>query len=352
MVDKKKLKERQPVAWKILSNALKSGRISHAYMFYGQKNPDQSRLALLFAQSMNCEHPDEDGIACQNCETCQLIARDMYPDFFWLHPGGLQARKPLTRKELDAWWKTNAVPSEQKTSWRLRKEDILRLQDTFATSSGTDARRQVYIIEQYEQATASASNTLLKFLEEPKDGLTGILCTSAINTVLPTIVSRCQLIPMRPPARAALEAEIAEIIDDPEIVAILARAGYGPDSLEALLENEALFELRNAAKEYWPQRTSHSAIVRLECGVFSKSGFPTREAAAFFLHGLLYFLEQEQTEQADRLEERSTLVEALDALRQPLDPVLLIERVARDLRKEALRKQRRSTGILQQDAYP
>ena len=333
MVDKKKLKERQSVAWKILSNALKSGRISHAYMFYGQKGPDQSRLALLFAQSLLCQHRDEDGFACQTCDSCRQMAEESTPDFFWLHPGGLRTRKPLSRKELDAWWKTQTVQAAENKSWRLKKEDILRLQETFAYSAATTARRQIYILEQYELATPSASNTLLKFLEEPKDNLTGILCTSAINMILPTIVSRCQLIPLRPPGKAALEAELGELIDDGEMVAILARAGYDVPKTSELLEDQAIFELRAAAKDYWGRRQSHGALVGLELGVFAKGKFGTREGVAFFLNCLLYFLEQEKRTDLPSIREREILLEGIDALRMPLDPLLLMERVACDLRK-------------------
>lgn len=333
MVDKEKLKKRQPVAWKILSNALLSGRISHAYMFYGQKNPDMSRFALLFAQSLQCTHPDEDGFACQECSNCRLIESESTGDFFWLHAGGIRTRKPLSRKEIENWWKTHSIQSTENKSWRIQKENILQLQDNFSYSSQTDVRRQVYILEEYERATSSASNTLLKFLEEPKEGLTGILCTSAINMVLPTIVSRCQLIPLRPPGRAAMEAEFADLIDDEQLAAILARAGYDVVHTMQLMENSALFELRDAAKAYWPRRGEHGAIVELETGVFAKGKFNTREQAAFFLHCLLYFLEQEKTRTPASIDERELLLESIDALAMPLDATLLIERTACDLRK-------------------
>ncbi len=338
MVDKQKLKERQPVAWRILSNALKSGHISHAYMFYGQKGPDQSRMALLFAQSLVCEHPDEDGFACQQCDTCRQMEREISPDFYWLHPGGTRSRKPMTRKELDAWWKNQTLEPEKKKTWRLRKEDIQNLQDTFSYTSSTTTGRQIYLIEQYEEATASASNTLLKFLEEPKDNLTGILCTGAINMVLPTIVSRCQLIPLRAPARSALEEQIGELIEDEELVSILAKAGYDNDRITSLLEGEALFEIRQAAHDYWNARSTHGAIVRLETGVFAKGAFGSREAVVFFLNCLLYFAEQENRSDIKALEERTVLLESIDAMRLPLDPLLLVERTARDLKRISQRR--------------
>ncbi len=326
MIDKKLLKEQQPVAYRTLSHALLSDRLSHAYLFYGSSGSIKARLALLMVQSLFCSNCDEDGFACQECESCQRIAREENPDVYWLHNGGLRRSKPLTRKELDAWWKQNQVETAQK-KWTIRKEDVLAIQDAFAVSALTSRQRQAYILEQYDQATPSASNSLLKFLEEPKEGLFGILTVDELSNVLPTIVSRCQLIPFRSQSRQAARQELQELIDDEQLVAILAGAGYDLAAAGSLLEDEAAFEIRDAAKEYWANRTDHMALVSLQTGVFAKNAKLSRHGLKFFLHCLLYFLEEENRLDALHLDLRLILLEAVDALRLPLDPALLLERV-------------------------
>lgn len=336
MIDKQLFKEQQPVAFRTLSNALKSDRLSHAYLFYGQSASIKSRVALLLTQSISCPHCDEDGFACQECVSCKQIERDENPDVYWLRPGGLRQTKPLTRKELTAWWKNELVVREQKT-WRIKKEDILAIQEAFAAGAITNADHQTYILEQYDAATPSASNSLLKFLEEPKSNLTGILTVDELSNMLPTIVSRCQLIPFRARSRAALVNELEEIIDDKELVEILAWSDYDLNRAGNLLEEEAAFEIRDAAKAFWPNRTKHLALVELQLGVFAKDAHLSRPAVEFFLHCLLYYLEQDQNLDLRHLDLRMILLEAIDALRLPLDPALLLERVANEIRKRSLR---------------
>ena len=334
MLDKQMFNEQQPVAYRTLSNALKSNRLSHAYLFYGKGGTMKSRVALLVTQSISCPHCDEDGFACQTCETCRQIERDENPDVYWLRPGGLRQTKPLTRKELTAWWKNELVVREQK-KWSILKEDILAIQNSFAAGALTQVDHQTYILEQYDKATPSASNSLLKFLEEPKDNLTGILTVDELSNVLPTIVSRCQLIPFRSRSRAALVNELEEIIDDPELVEILAWSEYDLNRAGSLLEDEAAFEIRDAAKAFWPNRTSHRALVDLELGVFAKDAHLSRQAVEFFLHCLLYYLEQDQKLDLGHLDLRLILLEGIDALRNPLDPALLLERVVSQIQKSS-----------------
>ncbi|MBF0580489.1 hypothetical protein IM774_12085 [Erysipelotrichaceae bacterium RD49] len=336
MIDKKLFKEQQPVAFRTLSNALKSDRLSHAYLFYGPGGATKSRIALLLTQSISCKHCDEDGFACQECTSCKQIERDENPDVYWLRPGGLRQTKPLSRKELTAWWKNELVVREQKT-WRIKKEDILAIQEAFAAGAITNADHQTYILEQYDAATPSASNSLLKFLEEPKSNLTGILTVDELSNVLPTIVSRCQLIPFRARSRAALVNELEEMIDDSELVEILAWSEYDLNRAGSLLEEEAAFEIRDAAQAFWPNRTKHTALVDLQLGVFAKDAHPSRPAVEFFLHCLLYYLEKDQTMDLMHLDLRMILLEGIDALRLPLDPALLLERIANGTRKRSLR---------------
>lgn len=332
MLNKATLKELQPVAYRTLSNALLSKHISHAYLFFGPKNMAKQDLALLFAQSLVCPHCDEDGFACGKCALCEHLAKEENPDFFWLHPGGLRKGKPLSRKELEAWWMGQPVQETSKV-WSIRKEDILALQDAFSTSALSEAKKQIYILEGYDQATVAASNSLLKFLEEPKDNLVGILIVDELANILPTIVSRCQLIPFRARSRSVLEDELSAWIADQELVAILAKAGYDWNKASLLLEEEVVFEIRDAAKTFWSRRMEHVALVELQLGVFSKKNHLNRSALEFFFHCLLYYLEKEKKLTPQSLQIRFTLLNAIDGLKAPLDPALVLDRTVYGLQK-------------------
>lgn len=331
MINKEQLKALQPIAYRTISNALLSQRISHAYLLFGPKNMAKQDMALLFAQSLVCLHPDEDGFACGKCIQCQQIEREENPDFFWLHPGGLRKGKPLTRKELEAWWKNQqSTPSSK--PWTVRKEDILALQDTFATSALSQEEKQIYLIEGYDQATPAASNSLLKFLEEPKDNLIGLLIVDELSNVLPTIVSRCQLIPFRARSRKALEVELSNWIEDEEMVAILAKAGYDLTKINSLLE-EAAFEVRDAAQAFWPHKKEHMALVELQLGVFSKKRHLNRLALEFFFNCLLFYLEKDQRLDLASLQMRLEILQAIDGCNTPVDPALLLEKTVLRLQR-------------------
>ncbi len=333
MIDKAELKMLQPVAYRTLSNALLSKRISHAYLFFGPKNKAKQDLALLFAQSLVCPNVDEDGFACGECTYCQQLEKEENPDFFWLHPGGVRKGKPLTRKELEAWWK-GQKRHEVSQSWTIRKEDILALQEAFVATPLSEAQKQIYLLEGYDQATLAASNSLLKFLEEPKDHVVGILMVDELSNVLPTIVSRCQLISFRARSRKDLEEELSTWIEDQELVSIFAKAGYDWNKANLLLNEEAAFEIRDAAKIFWPKRMEHLSLVELQLGVFSKKRHLNRSALEFFFHCLLYYLEQDHLALTPQyLYLRLVLLKALDSLKAPLDPALMLERTVYFIQK-------------------
>lgn len=83
-MNKEEFRKNQPVAYRVLSHALKSNSLSHAYLLSGAQGAPLSQCALLLAQSVLCENPDEDGLACQKCTSCQQVERQEHPDFLKL----------------------------------------------------------------------------------------------------------------------------------------------------------------------------------------------------------------------------------------------------------------------------
>lgn len=348
-ISKQELKNSQPVAWKILSAALKTGKISHAYLLHGPKGAPLSEMALLFVQSLFCRHRDEDGFACRECESCRRIAAEETPDVFWLHPGGLLSSKPMSRKELSAWWNAKKEEQDGETEkkkkktreFRIRKEDIAALQDGFAASA-LEGGRQAYILEEYDRATPEASNSLLKFFEEPREGLTGILCSHHPEAILPTILSRAQMVPFRPASRSARAEEIGMLLEDSDYAQMLADAGYTRAQAEELIENIPVFEIRDAAEAFWKNRTSCLAVCELQLGVLnSRTGCLSRESLQLFFAWLLRFMKKEELNNPEGiLEMRLLVLESMDALRKPVDLALLADRTCGDIVALSIRQRR------------
>ena len=157
----------QPVAYRMIKNAL-NRKSAHAYLFHGPKGTHKLEMAILFAQSLFCEHTQE-GIACGTCDTCTRIKNGTYVDMI-------------------------VVDGEKES---IKKEDILKIQREFSTTAFEKYGKKVYILNNCENTTVGAMNSLLKFLEEPEGDILAILCADQVERILPTIISRCQLVPFR-----------------------------------------------------------------------------------------------------------------------------------------------------------
>lgn len=163
---KERLKKEQPIAYKILENALISKHYAHAYLLVGEKGTPKKETAILLAQSLLC---DEEGFACETCNTCQRIADHNYADFIFI--------------------------DGETTS--IKKQNILAIQEEFNKTSVESKGKKIYVLNYAENATPDALNSLLKFLEEPVQDVFAILTVEQLDRLLPTIQSRCQNIPLR-----------------------------------------------------------------------------------------------------------------------------------------------------------
>ena len=168
------LRENQPVAYQTLRNALEKGRMSHAYLFSGPKGTGKKEAAYLMAQSMICEHRDV--FACEECETCQRVANNGYADMIYIN-------------------------GNERT---IKVEDIEDILSRFQKTGLGSHNRKIYILDGIDHATEAAQNKLLKFIEEPSgDSVTAILISERKEQILPTILSRCQIIEFLPLKRGS-----------------------------------------------------------------------------------------------------------------------------------------------------
>ena len=144
-----------------LKNQVKTGRLSHAYIFIGTRGTGKTTCARILARAVNCENP-VDGNPCGKCPACRGIAEGSVMDVV----------------ELDAA-SNNGVDNVR----ALREEAVF---------SPTEVKKRVYIIDEVHMLSTSAFNALLKILEEPPAHLMFILATTELQKVPATILSRCQ----------------------------------------------------------------------------------------------------------------------------------------------------------------
>ena len=172
------IKQTQSIVYQTLVNAFSSNKINHAFLLSGLKGSPIKESAIYVAQSLVCENPSP--LACEECLSCLRIANQSYADFIY-------------------------IDGELGT---IKKEEIENLQSSFS-KSGVEAKGlKIYIINQLEKATASATNSLLKFLEEPYDDVVGILTTQNQSQILDTIISRSQVLRIKTYSKDYLITEL------------------------------------------------------------------------------------------------------------------------------------------------
>ena len=154
----------QPRVRDFLVRAVSQGRASHAYLFLGAPGSGKLDAAWALAQALLCE----DG-GCGACDSCVRVARRTHPDVHLYAP-------------------------ESATGYLIAQTRDL-LEDV--ALAPIRSKNKVYIIDRAEQLRANSANALLKTLEEPPAGVTFILLGTSADTILPTIVSRCQCVPFR-----------------------------------------------------------------------------------------------------------------------------------------------------------
>ena len=163
----KYLKKYQPVIYQTFLNSLQKDQLSHAYLLSGNNGAPLLDVATFFAKSILCDDPSP--LACNSCITCLRVDDGNYPDFF--------------------------VFDGSKAT--IKKEAVTTIESAFEKKAFENKGVRVYILHLIENMTVEAINSILKFLEEPGQKVYAFLTTNNENVVLPTILSRCQLLRMR-----------------------------------------------------------------------------------------------------------------------------------------------------------
>jgi DNA polymerase III subunit delta' len=157
----------QDRAKRMLQNGLRSGKLSHAYIFSGPSGSGRRRMAVKLAQAVFCiRHTDD---ACGVCVECRKVEHGNHPNLIRIEPDGAS----------------------------VKIEQIRELQKQLGYRSSGE-QKKIYMIEQADRMTVQAANSLLKFLEEPGPDIMAVLITENGQALLPTIQSRAQWVPFVP----------------------------------------------------------------------------------------------------------------------------------------------------------
>ena len=202
----------QEVVARTLTNAIKSQRVAHAYLFTGPRGVGKTSMARILAKALCCETgPTTE--PCGVCQHCRMITDSGHPDV----------------AEIDAA--------------RYNGVDAIRELSDNASFSPTLARFRIYILDEVHMLSTSAWNALLKLLEEPPAHVRFIFATTEVEKVLPTVLSRCQRFDFRSIDLDAIVKRLREIcvkeqvqLTDAVLYRIARAAGGGMRDAQTLLD--------------------------------------------------------------------------------------------------------------------
>lgn len=220
----------QETATAALLSALQRDAVPQAYFFVGPEGVGKTTTAVAFAQALCCRNPTQTGDACGVCPNCTRITEGQYPDLTRIAPDG-----EFTRM-WQLWSRPNHPPGALETL-------------PFRPVAG---RARVYLLEKAETLNEESANSLLKALEEPPPYAWFVLCAPAPTAVLPTILSRCQLLRFRQVPSAIITQALTERrslpADEARVLAAYAQGAPGralrlADAPEQREQREALLDL-------------------------------------------------------------------------------------------------------------
>lgn len=185
-----------------LQNALSTNKVSHAYIINGERSSGKEFVARVFAMALQCE---EGGVEpCGECHSCKQALSGNQPDIIFV-----SHEKPNT----------------------IGVEDIRKQINGDIDIKPYSSPRKVYIVNEGEKMTAQAQNALLKTLEEPPEYAVILILTTNVEALLPTILSRCVVLNMKPVADAKVKKFLMEELGIPDykanICVAFARGNIG-----------------------------------------------------------------------------------------------------------------------------
>ncbi|MBQ6477232.1 MAG: hypothetical protein IJI43_02215 [Bacilli bacterium] len=213
-------------------------RFSHAYIFEVDNYEEDYSFILDFVKVLFCEDKSFSQVNCDKCNICNLIDEGVYPDLYIVRPDGNE----------------------------IKKEQLINLELEFSNTSIL-SKNKVYIILEAEKMNKYSSNAILKFVEEPRDNVYGILVTKNKYKLLPTIISRCLYFNIREDQKYVFEDN------------------YYEDFLSYLVNPDNLFVNYDSITEYFYEKEKE------ENEESSRRSFNKKKIMGFFNNLNLYMLD-------------------------------------------------------------
>ncbi|MDD2921065.1 MAG: DNA polymerase III subunit delta' [Anaerolineales bacterium] len=200
------------------------GNMRHAYLFSGAPGLGRRTLALRLAQALNCTQPIGAGIPCLTCRDCKQIEAMQHPDL-----NIIQAKDD------------DGLPKENGT---LKVEQVREVRRALSLKP-YQSKYRVAVFLRFQEANDNAANALLKTLEEAPAHAILILTADTPEQLLPTIISRCEILRLRPLPVGAIEADLIERGVDAERARLLAHISGGrPGYARRLIDDATILEAR------------------------------------------------------------------------------------------------------------
>ena len=203
-----------------MQNALQTKKVSHAYIIHGEKSSGKEFIAKVFAMALQCE---KGGVEpCNACHSCKQTLSKNQPDIIYV-----THEKPNT----------------------ISVEDIRSQVNNDVAIKPYSSKYKVYIINEAEKMTVQAQNAILKTLEEPPAYVVILLLVSNLQTLLPTILSRCVTLNMKPVSDTLVRKYLMEELQVPDyradVCVAFARGNIG--KAKALASSEEFDNVKNEA---------------------------------------------------------------------------------------------------------
>ncbi len=203
-----------------MQNALQTQKVSHAYIIHGEKSTGKEFIARVFSMALQCEKGGME--PCNECHSCKQALSSNQPDIIYV-----THEKPNT----------------------ISVEDIRTQVNNDVAIKPYSSRYKVYIINEAEKMTVQAQNAILKTLEEPPAYVVIILLVSNLQTLLPTILSRCVTLNMKPVSDILVRKYLMEELQVPDyradVCVAFARGNIG--KAKTLASSEEFDNVKNEA---------------------------------------------------------------------------------------------------------
>jgi len=206
----------------LLGAQIRTGHVRHAYLFSGPSGVGRRTLALRLAQALNCPQPDAKGRPCRVCRVCRQIENMQHADLF--------------------------VVQAEKEGGTLKVDQVRELQQRLSTHP-YEGQYKIALLLRLEEAHLSAMNALLKTLEEPNPNVVIFLTCDNLENLLPTIVSRCEIIRLHPMSfdRLKLDLQTKTGVSEDNATLYAHLSGGRPGLALRMLDDPSVLQERNAS---------------------------------------------------------------------------------------------------------